>query len=311
MTLSIIITYYKGENFIIRLLESIKNSYIRSKQKISLEVILVVDSPDENIVRISRVLDDIFLSQKNISAYIIKNKKNLGVDKSRDIGIRCAKYEWFTVFDQDDFMSDNYFIELERNKEKKEVLFYFFNGYILNTVSNKKIPVYYFMPKITLKKIIGNNIILSPSFLVFNRSHVINNHIGFTLPFQEEKGSDDWFFMLQLLQLNPNPFYKVINKKLINYCIHETNYSHRVEEIVNGSIKILDTLEIKEKNLKKRINRKKRALEYSKKVYFLNKQEISTSIVAETFNFFYLFLSDTNRVFRFLHRKLIGLEIRN
>jgi len=308
MRLSIIITFYEGERFIYKLLSSIRDSYMASNKRISTEIIIVIDSPKTDFLWIKNVSDSIFENQ-GIHIKIIKNEKNIGVDRSRDIGTQNAIGTMFTCIDQDDFVKDTYFTVIERYLNNN-VDFFILNGVILNLISKKSVPVYYLMPKVNLNNFILNNLIISPSFFIIKRKFVLDNNLHFTLPFTDQKGSDDWYFMIQLLLISPKAQYMAIKDKIICYCVHENNYSHRLLEIVNGSIRLLQSIEIKDNRIKRLIRIKIKSLNFSKLIYSKNKLNVAILNPFEMIKFLCIYCMDINRLIRYIHRTIVGLKIR-
>lgn len=305
MNLSFIIPYYKGKSFLPRLLNSIKYSYIASKKLINIELIIIIDSMEDEISDLESLINSVFEEKiENIHFIYIKNNENLGVDKSRDIGLKKASGDYFTCFDQDDFVTIDYFSILEKY-ENNVVDYFFLNGYLFSLLSKKKVPMYYYISSLNLKKIIYNNIVLSPSFLIINRKFALQYNLHYTLPFSGFKGSDDWYFLLQMLLTKLSFNVILIKEKMINYCIHESNYSHDVIKMVDGSVKILDSLSYKNKNIQTFFRRKKTALLFSKKLYRKSKWKVAIKHPLSMLIFLYLYCKDTNRMFRYFHKMII------
>ena len=306
MILSFIIPYYKGKPYIKKLLESIVISYETSSKKIVPEIILVLDSQDGTEEWLQMLCYELF-NNMNIRFSIIQNNENLGVDKSRDIGIENSTGDLITCIDQDDYISINYISELENNYNST-VNFYFINGYLINIITKKQVPIYYHMPKLTAEKIIRNNCILSPSFLILNRHFVIDNKLHFSLPFDEYKGVDDWYFTIQLLTLKVEPKHIVINKKMIYYCLHNNNYSKNILEIVKGSIKVLESISVLNKRLRKSIALKLLNLNFSINLYSRNKILVAILEPFRFLSFIKLYFEDYNRIIRFVHKNIIQIN---
>jgi glycosyltransferase involved in cell wall biosynthesis len=303
--LSIIITFYRGEKFLPILLDSLISSYSGSKKMINLELILIVDSPETNIFVLQELLNNYSFLNINLSV----NEKNIGVAKSRDLGIRLAKGEYITFIDQDDNVNLPYFCVLE-NELIKDIDLFIQNGYVKNIISNKKVSIFYYKPKIGLEEFILDNKILTPSLIVVKKEIVVINNIRFTLPFDEYKGIDDWFFILQILIRIQNIKYKWIDERNVNYCIHDANYSNDIFESINGSIEVLKYVKNEIPNYSSLINSRIKVLEFSKKFY--SDQRIESVILQPGLfiKFIYQYLQDVNRVIRITHRLILGLKIR-
>ena len=97
MYLSVILPYYKKKKFIKETLNSIINQSFKK-----LELIIIYDQSDEtDISYIKKILT------KKIKYKIIKNNKNLGVGKSRNIGIKYSKSPYVAFCDADDIWHKN------------------------------------------------------------------------------------------------------------------------------------------------------------------------------------------------------------
>ncbi len=90
--ISIILTYYKKKSFIQKTLKSIKKQTYKHY-----ELIFVYDDSDMTDLKYIKKLIKIFKNHK-----LIVNKKNYGVSKSRNIGIKFAKGKYIAFIDSDD-----------------------------------------------------------------------------------------------------------------------------------------------------------------------------------------------------------------
>lgn len=98
MTVSIITAFYKGNEYIDKLLSSIQMNYEECKKNdIEIESIIVNDSPDYIIV----------CDKDNYKFRIqmIQNNENMGIHASRINGISHAKGQYIIMLDQDDVLT--------------------------------------------------------------------------------------------------------------------------------------------------------------------------------------------------------------
>ena len=95
--ISIIVPVYNSEKYIDRLMSSILSQTYKN-----FELIFVDDySTDSSLDICSNY------SKKDDRIKIITNKKNLGVSKSRNVGIKASNYDWIMFIDSDDEIEDN------------------------------------------------------------------------------------------------------------------------------------------------------------------------------------------------------------
>lgn len=95
--ISIIIPYYKKKLFISKTLKTILNQSYKN-----FEIIIIYDDPD---LFEFKYLNKISKKDKRIK--IFKNKKNLGVSKSRNIGVKKSKGKYIAFIDADDLWKKN------------------------------------------------------------------------------------------------------------------------------------------------------------------------------------------------------------
>lgn len=100
MDVSVIIPYYYGNKYLLKLLEVVQRNRIALGNKgMDLEVIIVNDSPDEEIV-----ITDALLSN---SVTVLCNPINQGIHQSRVNGLNTARGKYILFVDQDDLITDN------------------------------------------------------------------------------------------------------------------------------------------------------------------------------------------------------------
>ncbi|WP_308757402.1 glycosyltransferase family 2 protein [uncultured Bacteroides sp.] len=235
--ISIIIPFYKGEMFIVNLLDSLTQSLQSSKKKICVETVIVLDS----------FLSDITIEKKiyaytDLNVKIISNNKNMGVAYSRSKGMEYATGDYITFIDQDDFVSIDYFRSLEDKLCEKVIDVIWMNGYLYFTKNDTRIMMFPIRPTFTLKTFIYNNVIPTPSFLIVKRERILKYNISFYQQDISDKiiGVDDWFFILQLLIKKTDDFViEYVKSTNIFYCLHLENYSHNISKMTNSAANLL------------------------------------------------------------------------
>lgn len=104
---SMIVLLYRGDRYLKRIVEMYSENcrHFREKYPYSvLELILVNDCPDEEIA----------LPQADVESggiYIVRNKENIGIHRSKIEGLKAAQGEFIFFLDQDDLISPYYFVE--------------------------------------------------------------------------------------------------------------------------------------------------------------------------------------------------------
>ncbi|WP_225743742.1 glycosyltransferase family 2 protein [Marinilactibacillus sp. Marseille-P9653] len=98
MDISIITPFYKGNDFIFLLTESIQKAIDQLKDKKLVEHIIVNDSPEY----------DVKLPEKlSYNLRVVNNNENQGIHQSRVNGLKHAKGEFIIFLDQDDTLTPN------------------------------------------------------------------------------------------------------------------------------------------------------------------------------------------------------------
>jgi len=93
--ISIIITYYKKKNFILKTFKTINRQTYKNY-----ELIFVYDDQDLTDLKYIKKYIALFKNHK-----VIVNKKNYGVSRSRNIAIKFAKGQYLAFIDSDDMWS--------------------------------------------------------------------------------------------------------------------------------------------------------------------------------------------------------------
>lgn len=108
MKISIIIPFYKGNEYLERLFTSINN--VSTSTNETFEVIIVNDNPGEKVL----------IPQNKLKVLLIENENNLGIQGTRINGIKNSTGDWILMLDQDDELVEEGFkkqIELTKNAD--------------------------------------------------------------------------------------------------------------------------------------------------------------------------------------------------
>ena len=166
--ISVIIPTYNKQNILLKSIRSIQNQNFKN-----LEIIIVNDFSDDNS---TNVFD--YLLKTDLRIRNKKQKKNLGVFKSRLDGILYSRGKYIILFDPGDFYEDNYVLSDAYNILEQYNLdsCKFIYRYIYNLINLKKTRVRYhtnFKAKIVYEP----NNIKSLDSKVFKKSHAIWNRL--------------------------------------------------------------------------------------------------------------------------------------
>jgi glycosyltransferase involved in cell wall biosynthesis len=93
--ISIILTTYNSEKFIINTLSKVIN-----QSSMNFEMIIVDDFSTDNTCEMIKLT-----LGKDIDYFLVRNDSNKGVSASREIGLKKANYDYITFLDHDDFLS--------------------------------------------------------------------------------------------------------------------------------------------------------------------------------------------------------------
>ena len=202
MYLSIILPYYKKRKFIKETLNSIINQSFNNH-----ELILVYDQKNlEDLRYIKKIL------KKKIKYKIIINKKNLGVGKSRNIGIQKSKGRYIAFCDADDLWHKKKSqIQLKIMEDKK--LSFSHSNYNLINVKNDLIGY------MSVKEYLRYSDLIKSCDIALSSVIIRKSLLKKSLKFGHTKTKED--FMLWL---------KLSKKKIKIYGINKTLISWRKTE---------------------------------------------------------------------------------
>lgn len=296
---TVITPYYKGEKTIFNTIDSVFSSYEKIKMKLNLEYIVIIDSMEDK----DKIFKKLNNKYKN-HIKLLKNEKNLGVAGSRNKATKLATGDYIVFLDQDDNLDENYFLDINKEIEKKAQVI-LVNGYICNKINNKKTPLYYVKPRLKRKTFLRANKISTPGQVVFSKSIIDNDF--FTGCSENFKGADDWAAYVNMFLNNPNLKIEYIPNKLFYYNLHGSNYSNNWQELNNSAIEtsryFIDKVYDDEKKiLQKRID----ILEFEN-IYLDNKSlNFKLKNLYKIADYYIFHMVYVNRILGAFHKKLIG-----
>ena len=219
--LSIIIPFFKGGQFLPRLISSLMNSLEHSGNSISIEIIVIIDSPETEISQIRTIVESLTRQNEKVVLSILKNEKNLGVSMSRNKGKSVSTGRFTTFIDQDDYVDEEYFQVLKQNLSEKYD-FFLLNGTLIYEQNGFKRLIFLYRYRLSFGIIAKSNFLITPGIIVFKRTSVYHD---FRQVSPKHPGSDDWAFYLELLA-GGRKKYKFIMKPVFYYVVHEHNFHH-------------------------------------------------------------------------------------
>lgn len=223
MYLSIILPYFKKKKYIKQTLNSIINQSFKNH-----ELIIIYDQIDRSdISYIKKII------KNKIKYKIIINKKNLGVGKSRNIGIKNSKSKYIAFCDADDVWHKKK-SEVQLNLMREKKISFSHTDYNLINNRNKIIG------EMVVKKTLSYNDLLRScdialSSVILKRSLLIES-----LKFGDTKTKEDFFLWLKI---SKREVIHGINKKLINWRKTENSLSSDIIQKLIDAFIVFDKVE--------------------------------------------------------------------
>lgn len=222
-SVSIIIPFFKGEQLISKLVKSLHSAIRRVENlPVTFEVILIVDSPESDGMKLEEYFDEGLKGSGNVSVVIKRNEVNLGVASSRNVALLLATGDYIHIIDQDDQIEDSFYLRIIPLLTKYN--FILVNGKVqYDREAYKTHLIYYFQPLLALKNLILDDFIRSPGQVVFSKE--MAEHVSFPVTLTY-KGADDKFFWVSMFYTHLRsikPFY--VKEPLYIANIHSSNYS--------------------------------------------------------------------------------------
>ena len=231
--ISVIVPLYKGKKYISNILKQINNNYEKVKQILEIEVIFVNDYPEEKIVlsEYDEIIDN------NIKLLLLENQYNMGIHQTRVNGLMNSSGNIIYFLDQDDYISDNFFLSqytklknndvivcngFQKRAEKKELIYT--SNYHINRV--KKLNTYKMWNEIVSP---GQCLIRRKSIPKYWIENIVSNN-----------GSDDYF--LWVLLLADKCKFAINNETLYTHCLTENNFSSNYDKMINSNKEVCEYL---------------------------------------------------------------------
>jgi glycosyltransferase involved in cell wall biosynthesis len=204
---SVIVNFYNGEKYI----ENCINSILKQKYD-NFEIILWDNNSSDNSKNIIRKFDDI-----RIKYYL--NNKTEPLYKARNQAIKASNGEMIAFLDCDDWWENNYLSSREEFFSDPNIDFYYCGTNFFYEKSNKK-KIYkkYFLPTGKIFSELSKDYFLIISGVIFKKE-IFSKH-GMFNENLDILGDYDFF-----MRISQYANAHSINSTLINYRVHEKNYS--------------------------------------------------------------------------------------
>ncbi len=192
---SVIVPYFQKKRYFEKSINSILNQTYKN-----LEIIIVYDDLDKSDLNYIKSFKN---KKKNIR--IIVNKKNLGVGKSRNIGIKKSKGKYIAFLDSDDYWKSNK-IECQIMFMKKNNLFFSHSNYFLVNENDKIIGLMKVKKNLKYSDLIKSCDIGTSTVMI--KKKIFKNCF-----FSDFKTKEDYFLWLKIAKREIE--IKGINKNLV------------------------------------------------------------------------------------------------
>ena len=206
---SVIIPVYNTGIYLDKLFNTI---YHKNNIKYIKEIIVIDDGSDNSTKEILSFL------QSKYGFTLLKNDKNLGVSKARNKGLDIATGEYITFIDSDDFISNNYFKELDKILNNNNVSI--IRNLVINYDENKKLVKHSKGLRTDLNNKNGIvNLLKEPEYFVMgaNGTTIERKYLG-NLRFEDLQEAEDALFFTK---------YIVENKLFDVYYSNKVKYYYR------------------------------------------------------------------------------------
>lgn len=211
---SIIVPIYNAEKTIKRCIDSILNQSYKN-----FELLLINDGSKDQSLEIIKEYKD-----KRI---VVIDKKNEGVAKTRNLGIKKATGDYIMFIDNDDYIDsdyvDTYVNEIINSKSDLVI-----GGY--RRVNNKKKILFYKSPD---NYPWTKYIIMAPWAKIFRKKVITLNHIEFL----DYCIGEDVYFILSLLSFNPK--VSIISYIGYNWYYNDESISNTVQKGMRKDVNVL------------------------------------------------------------------------
>lgn len=216
---SIIIPVYNGSKFIKKAIDSV----LAQKVNFQIEIIVIDDASTDSLESVLRK----YFNLKNFK--YIKNKKNLGVAESRNIGIKVAKGKYIAFLDADDWWKPEKLQQQIFYMEKKQCVLSCTGRELFDEKGNSLNKLIGVENKITYKKLLQHNSIACSSV-------VIKREVALEFPMKHSEIHEDYLMWLEILK----KYYIAygINQPLLAYRLTKNGKSRKKMKSAKMTFKV-------------------------------------------------------------------------
>lgn len=204
--ISVIMPVYNAEKFLDKAIKSILNQTFKD-----FEFIIINDGSKDNSLKIIKEFQ-----KKDKRIVLINNKKNLGLQKTLNKGLRISKGKYIARMDSDDISMERRFeIQFSYLENHPSIFLIGCSAIVIDSFGNK-LGVFrkYGGSKKLRKKILKNNCIIHPSIMFRNEDEIFYR--------EKFKTSEDYDLYLRLLSSGKN--MANLHSFLIKYRISEGSF---------------------------------------------------------------------------------------
>lgn len=266
--ISIIVPIYNVDKYLEECLESLINQTYRN-----IEIILINDGSTDSSLEICKRYKKV---DKRI---VLIDKKNEGVSKARNIGLKKASGDYLMFVDSDDYLELNAIELLSQNVSKETLVMFGYNRVYRNCIVKKgEYLVINSQTEMERSIFLNDNIGGFIANKIFNRQLIIDNDILFN---ENLSYCEDLMFVCDYIKCCKN--FKYINVPFYNYRMRKSSVSYSF--LTGKNVSILNTYELLLKKFEDEVivnNIKYRYIEsyYIFKKY-LNKDLVNSKILNE------------------------------
>lgn len=277
--ISIIIPFYNGNKYMIRIMESLALAINEARKKdIIIEVIIVNDSPNIKIKNIKK---------NNFEIKVIENKENKGIHYSRIEGLKVSKGEYILFLDQDDEISENSLLSNYTLIKDNDVIIgnglFFFknkNAFIERNIYSTK--SYHKQTVKELPYLLVRDLIVSPGQCLIKKSSIPAVWLNNTMA---KNGADD--YLLWLLLFNEKRKFSINHEVVFIHHDSGENLSFDVRKMKESLYNVAEILKSNENYPKWKINILNRTFEYKTILLLGSKSEFIKSSILNIDLFIY------------------------